>query len=167
MPSKPNSELIQEKATQSEEAGLRDYGKTKKPQSTLNMNDREDRLVAHHYRNIATGNSKLNDDGSLSTIRSASVGIDGRTYVIPTIWEGEIVDLGTAVGLAKASEGGLSAWPNFPDTEEGISEAGVYDQKIHEDHMPAGRAHTTAAEAQRWLSTERDQGLRAFEKTQH
>jgi len=148
----------------SREAGL--GFRRDQPPATLNMNDREDRLVAHHYENIATGNSKLNDDGSLSTIRSASVGINGRTYVIPTIWGGEQVDLETAVGLAKASEGGLSSWPNFDDSPEGIAKSGAYDKKIHEDHMPAGRPHTTAAEAQRWLSTQREQGLRAFEKKQ-
>jgi hypothetical protein len=123
--------------------------------ASINMDDRDDRLVAHHYNNIATGNSVLNENGSLSTIRSTSVGINGRTYVLPTVWEGKIVDIETAINNAKNAEGGLSSWPNFPDTEEGISEAGVYDQKIHNDHMAQGQPHTTSEQAQQWLNTDR------------
>ena len=122
--------------------------------ASINMDDRDDRLVAHHYNNIATGNSVLNENGSLSTIRSTSVGINGRTYVLPTVWEGKIVDVETAINNAKNAEGGLNSWPNFPDTEEGISEAGAYDQRIHNDHMAQGQPHTTSEQAQRWLNTD-------------
>jgi hypothetical protein len=62
-----------------------------------------DPLVEHHLYNIANNKAVKNEDGTLSTVRAAIVEIDGIQTLIPTIWDGEEVDIETAIQNAQKS----------------------------------------------------------------
>ena len=51
-----------------------------------------DAITEHHYHNIANGKAVDNDDGTLSTVKTIIVQIDGVETLIPIIWDGKIVD---------------------------------------------------------------------------
>jgi hypothetical protein len=67
-----------------------------------------DAITEHHYHNIANGKAVENEDGKLSTVKTIIVEIDGVETLIPTVWDGEIVDDETAIKFAKNS--GID-WP--------------------------------------------------------
>ena len=48
-----------------------------------------DPILEHHFLNIANGTAKRNEDGTLSTVKTTIVDIDGNPTLIPTIWDGE------------------------------------------------------------------------------
>ena len=61
-----------------------------------------DAITQHHYHNIAYGKSVENDDGTLTTVDTIIVGIDGVETLIPTVWDGKIVDDKTAICCRRA-----------------------------------------------------------------
>jgi len=62
-----------------------------------------DPILEHHFYNIANDAALKNEDGTISTVRSAIVEMDGDQVLIPTIWDGQEVDLKTAINNAKKS----------------------------------------------------------------
>lgn len=67
----------------------------------------------HNLQNIGKGGVK-NPDGTISTLRQMSImGPDGKTYNIPTVWGGKILNSKDAA--AKADEVGWSNFPSYPD----------------------------------------------------
>ena len=99
-----------------------------------------DKITEHHYRNIAEGKTVDNPDGTLSTVKTATVEYDGLTYLIPTVWDGEILELEDAEKRA-FSEG-------VYETFENETEARRFDALIHEDFFEG----TTSEEAEMALS---------------
>jgi len=102
-----------------------------------------DPITEHHYRNIANGKSKRLDNGELATVRTIIVEIDGVETLIPTIWDGELVDDETAKRFSKNS--GVD-WPtrSGPDA---VSELEAFDTEIHKKFTDT----TSAEEAQELL----------------
>lgn len=88
-----------------------------------------DPILEHHYRNLAKGSAVTNDDGSVSTVYTRQVDIDGRPTLIPSVWDGEILDEESAIERAMAS--GIQ-WP----TAETHDELRAYDERLHEDMRP-------------------------------
>lgn len=86
-----------------------------------------DAITEHHYHNIAYGKSVENEDGSLSTVKTITVEIDGVPTLIPTVWDGEIVDTENAIKFAIQS--GV-AWPTRTgkDAEEELQD---FDKELH------------------------------------
>ena len=111
-----------------------------------------DKITEHHYRNIAEGKTVDNPDGSLSTVKTATVEYDGVTYLIPTVWDGEILELEDAEKRA-FSEG-------VYETFENETEARRFDALIHEDFFDT----TTPEEAEMALSkSESRKGIKTRE----
>ncbi|HEY7419901.1 MAG TPA: hypothetical protein VH593_32285 [Ktedonobacteraceae bacterium] len=79
---------------------------------SLNLNPQEQFLYNLHRINLL--NAPVNNpDGSVSTLRQMSVGLDGKTYNIPTVWDGQVLPPDQA--LAHARNVGLDAFPSYPD----------------------------------------------------
>ena len=95
-------------------------------------------LLKHHYENIATDNAVTNEDGSLSTVKSAIVNINGKEMLIPTVWGGEILDgdrLNEAIDNAFDSN---IEWP----TEEGkdaVNKLRSLEVDVHKQMRPVTR----------------------------
>ena len=102
-------------------------------ESSMPMNP----ILKHHYENIATGNAVQNEDGSLSTVKSAIVEIDGKETLIPTVWNGEILEserLNEAINNAINS--GIK-WPSI-DTKnvKAVERLNNLDKILHTDMTP-------------------------------
>jgi hypothetical protein len=98
-----------------------------------------DPILEHHYRTLAEGKAVQNDDGSISTVYTAQIDIDGVPTLIPTVWDGQI--LPEEVAAERAMSSGIK-WPTA-ETHEALRE---YDIKLHEQMTPM-----TPEEAQRFL----------------
>lgn len=98
-----------------------------------------DPILEHHYRNLAEGKAVNNEDGSVSTVYTAQIDVDGVPTLIPTVWDGQILDVEQAAQRAQSS--GIK-WPTAPSHEELRS----YDEKLHEEMRPMSQE-----EAQRFL----------------
>lgn len=91
------------------------------------------------------GNSVENEDGSLSTVKTLIVEIDGREVLIPTVWDGEILEDEAAIN--RAIESGIE-WRTAEPTNEGRESLMAFDREIHKNMSQ----NTTAPEAARILS---------------
>lgn len=87
-----------------------------------------DPILLHHFQNLAENKAVTNEDGSVSTVYTMQVDIDGRPTLIPSVWDGKILSDDEAVDRAMAS--GVQ-WPTA-DTPE---ELNAYDEKLHQQ-MP-------------------------------
>jgi hypothetical protein len=87
----------------------------------------EQHLWDHHlfnFRNVGSGGTK-NPDGSISTVRNLVTSVDGRHYVIPTVWNGKILSNQEAV--ARAKQKGWDYWPSYST----LAEADAAYDKMH------------------------------------
>jgi hypothetical protein len=104
-----------------------------------------DPILRHHYSNLANNTAVENDDGSWSTVYTTQVDLpnaEGQRIptLIPTVWDGSILEPDAAV--KRALESGIK-WPTAPTHPE----LRKYDIGLHEDMRPM-----SAQEAQRMLT---------------
>ena len=86
-----------------------------------------DAITEHHYLNIANGKAKPLEDDNLATVNTIIVNIDGVETLIPTVWDGEIVDDKTATTFAINS--GVD-WPTRTG-DSAVEELEAFDAEIH------------------------------------
>jgi len=86
-----------------------------------------DAITEHHYHNIANGKAYENEDGKLSTVKTIIVEIDGAETLIPTVWDGKIVDDQTAIRFANDS--GID-WPKRTG-KDAVERLEAFDEAIH------------------------------------
>ena len=86
-----------------------------------------DAITQHHFHNIAYGKAKRMDNGDLATVNTIIKEIDGVETLIPTVWDGQIVDEENAVHFAVQS--GI-AWPTRTG-ENAVEELDAFDRDIH------------------------------------
>lgn len=123
-------------------AGLVSNSKTPRAQDKLQGTSfGQDELLRHHYMNIVEGKAVENDDGSLSTVYSRQVNHpdlnDGKPTLIPSVWNGKILNEREAIKKAIASGRDWTWLDTHPELRE-------LDIKLHEEMSP----HTTKKEAQ-------------------
>lgn len=51
-----------------------------------------DPILKHHYTTLAEGKGVKNEDGTMSTVYTYQVDIDGVPTLIPGLWDGKIVE---------------------------------------------------------------------------
>jgi len=86
-----------------------------------------DAITQHHFHNIAYGKAKRLDNGDLATVNTIIKEIDGVETLIPTVWDGQIVDEETAVNFAIQS--GVE-WPTRTGPNA-VEELDAFDRDIH------------------------------------
>jgi hypothetical protein len=86
-----------------------------------------DAITEHHYHNIANGKAYEDEDGKLSTVKTIIVEIDGAETLIPTVWDGKIVDDQTAIRFANDS--GID-WPKRTG-KDAVERLEAFDEAIH------------------------------------
>lgn len=96
-----------------------------------------DALTAHHEAQMKRGPVQ-NDDGTISTVRTIIVNLDGKETIIPTVWDGKIVSNDEAIRRAKASG---KKWPQFSS----VAEAEAADEQWHRSLGLSGPGKAPAA----------------------
>ena len=88
------------------------------------LTSQEQNLYAHHLNNLTHGGYVLQDRGrSVSTVLNTTVEQDGKTYIVPTVWNGQQVSPGEAISRAKRI--GLEQFPSYSSENEANAR---YDQ---------------------------------------
>jgi hypothetical protein len=83
-----------------------------------------DSITRHHYENLASGN-EVRKNGTVHTVYTIQVEIDGKPTLIPTVWDGEIIT-DHEEARDRAIDSGIK-WPQRETHEE----LRKFDQKIH------------------------------------
>ena len=87
--------------------------------AALQLTPQEKALYKRHLTNLVGGGGVDNPDGSRSTLFQMSVGIGGKTYNIPTVWDGKILSSDDALNRAKQE--GLDKFPAYSSEDEAES----------------------------------------------
>jgi len=105
-----------------------------------------DAITRHHYKNLATGNEYRHEDGSgrVSTVHTIQVEIDGKPTLIPTVWDGEIIE-----DEKEATRRAIASGKNWPQRAT-HAELRKFDKIIHKNMKPI-----SAKEAQNILDQSR------------
>ncbi len=88
-------------------------------------------LLTHHNSNLRAGKAVINEDGSISTIKTMIVPDwrrRGKFVVVPTIWDGQDLSGEPRKAVRRAIDARLD-WPSFDSPEQ----ADAWDSQFHED----------------------------------
>ena len=85
----------------------------------MNLTPQEQFLYQHHLTNLYGGGAVNNPNGSVSTVYQAGVGINGKQYNIPTVWNGKILPVDQAI--QQAERVGLDKYPSYATPDEAES----------------------------------------------
>src|SRR5689334_9678758 len=85
------------------------------PDPTSGWTPEEKYLYQIHLDNLKNA-PVINADGSVSTLRQMSFEQDGKTYNVPTVWDGKVHSPNEAI--ARANKIGLSKFPSYKNTAE-------------------------------------------------
>lgn len=99
----------------------------------LNLTPQEQHVYNHHRANFDKGGVP-HPDGSISTFLNFTTGIDGKQYVLPRVWDNQILEEDQAVQRAKAE--GLDKWPTYPtyqDAEKRYQQIHSYMERDTQD----------------------------------
>lgn len=102
----------------------------------LGLTPQEKYLYEHHLANLSRGGVK-NRDGTISTVLSIGVQIDGREYVIPTVWDNKIV-ANPAEAIERAKAVGLDKFPSYANAQEAINRGAKIKRFMDRDEKPEG-----------------------------
>jgi hypothetical protein len=100
----------------------------------LKLNEQEQFLYQLHAQNLAAG-GVANPKGGTSTLFAATFEIGGKTYVIPTVWNGQILQPDQALAQAKAI--GLDKFPSYGSEDEAEARYDAMHGYMEKD-LPAG-----------------------------
>lgn len=90
----------------------------------LNLTPQEQYIYRHHLGNLSQGGVRQ-ASGETSTFLSTTVGLGNRTYILPTVWDNQILAEREAVKRAQAA--GLHNFPSYAS----VQEAEARYQQIH------------------------------------
>jgi hypothetical protein len=91
----------------------------------MKLSPQEKALYERHLTNLIGSGGVTNPNGSRSTLKDATFEIDGRTYVIPTVRNGELLSSDEALKQARTE--GLDKFPSYGSEAEASAR---YD-KLH------------------------------------
>lgn len=91
--------------------------------ATMGLDPKEIDLYQRHLTNLYGTGGVDNPDGSRSTLYQATMDANGKTYNVPTVWDGKILE-GDDL-KKKIDQEGIEQFPSYPSREEAQSR---YDQ---------------------------------------
>lgn len=89
------------------------------------LTPQEGALYDRHLSNLKGKGGVDNADGTRSTLYATTIEVDGKTYIIPTVYDGKKLPVEEAITRAKAE--GLDKFPSYGSN----AEAGERYQKLH------------------------------------
>jgi hypothetical protein len=81
----------------------------------LGLNPQEQNLYRHHLGNLVGPGGVDQPNGARSTVLQMSFERNDRTYNIPTVWNGKVLEPDEAIKRATAS--GLNNFPSYRDED--------------------------------------------------
>ena len=97
----------------------------------LSLTPQESALYSRHLDNLYSSGGVDNPDGSRSTLYQTTVGIDGRQYIIPTVWNGKILSVENAI--REAEKIGLDKFPSYSSVDEAENRYGDIHRYMEQD----------------------------------
>jgi len=91
----------------------------------LQMTEQEQNLYQHHLDNLRKGGVRM-PQGGLASLQAITASIDGRSYILPTIWDNKKLPHDEAI--KRAEESGLDKFPHYRNDREATTRY----FKIHE-----------------------------------
>ena len=82
----------------------------------LQLTPQEQFLYQHHLSNLYGGGSLIRPNGDVSTVYQATVGVGGKQYNLPTIWQGQ--ELPIEAAIQRAQQVGLDKYPSYATPQE-------------------------------------------------
>jgi hypothetical protein len=82
----------------------------------MKLTPQEQYLYQHHLNNLYGSGKIWNKDGSTSTILQDTIEINGKTYNIPTVWDGK--ELSGFEATKRAAAEGMDNWPAYSSDDE-------------------------------------------------
>lgn len=98
----------------------------KEAMSSMSLTPQEQNLYQHHLSNLEGSGKVVQPNGDISTLLQTTVERDGRTYNIPTVWDGKV--LPGALAVQMAAKAGWDKWPSYKTR----AEAEARYKKMHE-----------------------------------
>ena len=89
----------------------------------MRLSPQEDALYRRHLSNLYGKGGVDNADGSRSSLYQATIGVDGKHYSIPTVWDGQVLPPRQA-----ADQVDRIGWDKFPAYATPDEAASRYDQ---------------------------------------
>ena len=84
--------------------------------TAMKLTPQEKFLYERHLKNVTGGGGFTNADGSRSTLKQTTVGVDGKTYSVPTVYDGKEVSADEA--FKRAKDIGLDKFPSYSSPAE-------------------------------------------------
>lgn len=81
----------------------------------MNLNTQEQFLYDMHLKNLGAG-GVANPAGGTSSLFVSTFDVDGKTYVVPTVWDGKILPPDQAFQMAQ--QVGLDKFPAYSSDDE-------------------------------------------------
>ena len=123
----------------------------------LHLTPQEQFLYQHHLDNLNGSGKVVQPSGDISTILQETVDMDGRTYNIPTVWNGKILD--DKAAFAKARSVGLDEFPSYAseaEAETRYQQMHVFMNEDVENYLAKQRGAINLTDAQRQQAYFRD-----------
>ena len=112
--------------------------------AALKMTPQEKALYQRHLDNLNGPGGVDNANGSRSTLYQMGVDVDGKTYNIPTVYDGKILKPADAV--KRAEKEGWDKFPSYASEDEAesrYSEMHKFMEKDTEDYMSRKKKEAT------------------------
>lgn len=109
--------------------------------TNLDLNEQERALYDRHLANLNGPGGVDNEDGSRSTLYAVTAEIDGKTYILPTVYDGKKLKPNDAI--AKAEEIGLDKFPSYKTQKEASDRYDVLHAAMEQDTEEYMRAKAT------------------------
>ena len=98
------------------------------------MSEQEKNLYAHHLNNLEHGGYVQQNPKDVSTVFNITTEINGKTYIIPTVWNGQIVSPQQAIQIAMQQ--GIEKFPSYGSEEEANKRYDVLHERMSRDVEP-------------------------------
>lgn len=98
-----------------------------------------DKITRHHLQNLANSSFVRQKDGKVNTVLTTTIEANGKTYLVPTVFDGKILKANTRDSIQKLLRKAIST--GVFEVFKTRAEADAFDKQIHtdNDHLPDGK----------------------------
>jgi hypothetical protein len=94
-------------------------------------------LYQHHLGNFRRGGVP-HPTGEISTVYSRGMDLNGRYYILPSVWNGELINDEDEI-LRRAHQAGLENFPSYANAKEGEARYQELHKVMERDMIEANR----------------------------